>query len=79
MNIMEKHLNTVYENGMMSAQIDALHGFVDAEEIRCAEHGYKPDINTDVIRSIFGWYECRKVTEIRQKKEAEQTDERSDG
>ena len=73
--LVDNYSDATFENGKMSAQIDALHGFVDAEEIRCAEHGYKPDINTEVIRSIFGWYECRKVTEIRQKKVAEQTDE----
>lgn len=87
MNIMEKHLNTVYENGMMDAQIGMLHSVVDREDIDNASHGYAEglaDIKTEVIRDIFGWELCYEAREVRrrreaEKAEAEQTNERSDG
>lgn len=87
MNIMEKHLNTVYENGTMDAQIEMLRRVVDREDIDTAERGYTSkvaSVNTDLIRDIFGWVLCHEAREARERKEAEkakaeQTDERSDG
>lgn len=83
MNIMEKHLNTVYENGTLYAQIDMLRRVVDREDIDTAERGYTSKIasvNTDIIRDIFGWNVCHEAREVRERKEAEkakaeQTDE----
>ena len=76
MNIMEKHLNTVYANGAMDAQIDMLRRVVDREDIDTAERGYTSklaSVNTDIIRDIFGWEVCYEAREVWKRKEAEKT------
>jgi len=72
-SLIDDLINTNYENGKINALINVLHHLLDREEVRCAERGYSPDIDTEVIRSIFGWSECQEVREIRQRKEADKT------
>ena len=72
-NLIKELTNITYENGSINARIKVLHNLLDGEEVRCAERGYSPNIDTEVIRSIFGWSECHEARGIRQRKEAEKT------
>lgn len=62
-------------NGVMFAQIQMLHSVVDSEDIRCAEHGYTPDIKTEYIRDIFGWDECAQAVKARNDRNKVETNE----